>query len=302
MEHAHVAQSLNRLAASATNHCLTGCVIGEVTGMVIATALAWGEVDEDSMAVTAIPASSEEVLSSHVRPSSSLRNSPWGDPPAYQVPLSLAGPGVSQITDLSARPCASPGAKAGGFDASDHVAPRSVERNTVGPRCPVRHAASNDPPSRGSWRLLVNPVFGPFFAAKLLSTVGVLVYKVVAAMLAFELSGFRSLRHEQIRVVLNTTLTVNAQLELSTVQESVTITAASPVVEMLAAVGLEHARPEEFDTREVRYGAWGGLLPPVLARPALAGVPAGVPIRVFRFTLDLSGKNKVVTFAQEETP
>lgn len=40
-EHAHggVAPSLNRLAVSATTHCLTGCVIGEVTGMVIGTAL-----------------------------------------------------------------------------------------------------------------------------------------------------------------------------------------------------------------------------------------------------------------------
>jgi hypothetical protein len=35
-------KGLNALAASATNHCLTGCVLGEVTGMVIATALAWG--------------------------------------------------------------------------------------------------------------------------------------------------------------------------------------------------------------------------------------------------------------------
>ena len=34
---------LNRLAASATNHCLTGCVLGEVVGMVIATALGWGD-------------------------------------------------------------------------------------------------------------------------------------------------------------------------------------------------------------------------------------------------------------------
>ncbi len=76
---------------------------------------------------------------------------------------------------------------------------------------------------------------------------------------------------------------------------------ASPVVEMLAAVSLEHARPDEFETREVRYGAWKGLLPPVLARPALGGVTVGVPMRVFRFTLDLAGKNKIVTFAREET-
>jgi hypothetical protein len=34
--------SLNRLAFQATTHCLTGCAIGEVAGMVIATALDWG--------------------------------------------------------------------------------------------------------------------------------------------------------------------------------------------------------------------------------------------------------------------
>jgi len=33
---------LNRLAFQATTHCLTGCAIGEVAGMVIANALAWG--------------------------------------------------------------------------------------------------------------------------------------------------------------------------------------------------------------------------------------------------------------------
>ena len=45
------AAGLNRLAASATNHCLTGCVLGEVTGMVIATALGWGDVASIALAV-----------------------------------------------------------------------------------------------------------------------------------------------------------------------------------------------------------------------------------------------------------
>ena len=35
-------ESLNRIAWSATLHCLTGCAIGEVAGMVIATLLGWG--------------------------------------------------------------------------------------------------------------------------------------------------------------------------------------------------------------------------------------------------------------------
>ena len=34
--------SLNRLAFSATAHCLTGCAIGEVLGLVIGTLLGWG--------------------------------------------------------------------------------------------------------------------------------------------------------------------------------------------------------------------------------------------------------------------
>jgi uncharacterized protein DUF4396 len=33
--------SLNRLAFSATAHCLTGCAIGEVLGMIVGTALGW---------------------------------------------------------------------------------------------------------------------------------------------------------------------------------------------------------------------------------------------------------------------
>jgi hypothetical protein len=47
----HDDTSLNRLATSATNHCLTGCVIGEVTGMMIATALGWGDVASIALAV-----------------------------------------------------------------------------------------------------------------------------------------------------------------------------------------------------------------------------------------------------------
>lgn len=76
---------------------------------------------------------------------------------------------------------------------------------------------------------------------------------------------------------------------------------ASPVVEFLAAWGLEHTRPDEFKTRDVRYHVWNHPLPLMLARPALGGAPLPFLTRRFRFTLDLSGKNKVVTFADEET-
>ena len=77
---------------------------------------------------------------------------------------------------------------------------------------------------------------------------------------------------------------------------------ASPVVEFMAAWGLEHARPDEFETRQVRYSVWGVLLPPLLARAALIGAFPSLLSRRFLFDLDLSGKNKVVTFATEELP
>jgi len=49
--HGAPAQSLNRLAFSATAHCLTGCAIGEVLGMVIGTALGWGAAATIALAV-----------------------------------------------------------------------------------------------------------------------------------------------------------------------------------------------------------------------------------------------------------
>jgi hypothetical protein len=58
-DHGHVAQreglpsprSLNRFAFSATVHCLTGCAIGEVLGMVLATWWGWGGVASIALAV-----------------------------------------------------------------------------------------------------------------------------------------------------------------------------------------------------------------------------------------------------------
>lgn len=62
MDHAHrhhaphqtpaaAGSSLNALAWSATLHCLTGCAIGEVLGMVIGTALGWGNLETIALAV-----------------------------------------------------------------------------------------------------------------------------------------------------------------------------------------------------------------------------------------------------------
>jgi uncharacterized membrane protein YbjE (DUF340 family) len=49
--HAHDSVSLNRSALSATLHCLTGCAIGEVLGMVLATWWGWGNFASIALAV-----------------------------------------------------------------------------------------------------------------------------------------------------------------------------------------------------------------------------------------------------------
>src|SRR4051794_22718779 len=40
-----------KMATSATLHCLTGCAIGEVLGMVLSTALGWGNVASIAAAI-----------------------------------------------------------------------------------------------------------------------------------------------------------------------------------------------------------------------------------------------------------
>jgi hypothetical protein len=45
------ASELTRTAVSATLHCLTGCAIGEILGLVIATALGWGDVASMALAI-----------------------------------------------------------------------------------------------------------------------------------------------------------------------------------------------------------------------------------------------------------
>jgi len=49
--HPHSTRSLNRLAFSATAHCLTGCAIGEVLGVVIGTALGWSDAATIALAI-----------------------------------------------------------------------------------------------------------------------------------------------------------------------------------------------------------------------------------------------------------
>jgi hypothetical protein len=47
----HQTTDLNRLAIAATLHCLTGCAIGEILGMIVATALGWSDWPTIGLAV-----------------------------------------------------------------------------------------------------------------------------------------------------------------------------------------------------------------------------------------------------------
>ena len=49
--HVQSQSELNSLANSATRHCLTGCAIGEFSGMAIATALGWGNAPQIVLAI-----------------------------------------------------------------------------------------------------------------------------------------------------------------------------------------------------------------------------------------------------------
>jgi uncharacterized protein DUF4396 len=49
--HAHAETNLNQAAVSATTHCLTGCALGEVAGMALATAFGWANLLQIVLAV-----------------------------------------------------------------------------------------------------------------------------------------------------------------------------------------------------------------------------------------------------------
>lgn len=76
---------------------------------------------------------------------------------------------------------------------------------------------------------------------------------------------------------------------------------ASPVVELLAAIGLENARPIRMKQRVVRYAVWEAMAPLMLARALISTCLALPPQRFLVFTLGTSGKNSIFTTATEES-
>jgi CRISPR-associated protein Csx14 len=76
-----------------------------------------------------------------------------------------------------------------------------------------------------------------------------------------------------------------------------------PLVELLAAIGLQHARPMMRAKLHYVYGAWSGRLPLPLARAALGAQNLGFPMRSFSMVLGWPGKEgqaRCILFSQEE--
>jgi CRISPR-associated protein Csb3 len=84
-------------------------------------------------------------------------------------------------------------------------------------------------------------------------------------------------------------------------------TVGFPLVELLAAVGLSHARPTRLGVLDYRYGVvgpWHGLLDPVFLRAGLGGTELALPRRSFRMQLAWPGKEgqaRVITTVTEES-
>jgi CRISPR-associated protein Csx14 len=79
-----------------------------------------------------------------------------------------------------------------------------------------------------------------------------------------------------------------------------------PLVEILAAIGMQNARPDRPNPRDkltYRYGVSNARLPTVLARAVLGAHSLGFPMRVFRMRLGWPGQEgqaRCIIAAEEE--
>ena len=75
-----------------------------------------------------------------------------------------------------------------------------------------------------------------------------------------------------------------------------------PVVEIVAVIGLEHARPVVIDKLSYRYGAWRGMIEPALARPTLGCASMACEVRTFLAQLGEPNKyDRSIRNVTEET-
>jgi CRISPR-associated protein Csx14 len=75
---------------------------------------------------------------------------------------------------------------------------------------------------------------------------------------------------------------------------------SSPLVEIMAAWGLEYVRPALTGHLTYQYSVWSEPASPSLARSIICTAIPGLETHRFHFPLFMSGKNKVIGFATEE--
>jgi CRISPR-associated protein Csx14 len=101
-------------------------------------------------------------------------------------------------------------------------------------------------------------------------------------------------------IPLDAGFTVNAHAAMTPV--------GYPIVEVLAAIGLQNARPARIDRRNklaYRYAVSSARLPTVLVRTVLGAEAIGFPIRLFRMRLGWPGQEgqaRCIIDAEEEFP
>src|SRR5262249_49081613 len=77
--------------------------------------------------------------------------------------------------------------------------------------------------------------------------------------LVFELSGFQKLTRENVQVVVGQTISVDSQLPIASLSESVTVAAASPVVDVTSTKVGNHLKGEELVGIPNSTDVWGAL-------------------------------------------
>jgi CRISPR-associated protein Csb3 len=75
-----------------------------------------------------------------------------------------------------------------------------------------------------------------------------------------------------------------------------------PIVEALAVIGLEYARPQVIDRLHYRYSVWSDLLQPIFARSILGNGESSFHIRTFVAVLGEPNEyDRSILYAMEES-
>ncbi len=113
-----------------------------------------------------------------------------------------------------------------------------------------------------------------------------------AYTVTFELTGFNSVRREGIQIALGFNATVNAQLQIATLQETVTVSGASPVIDTSATSVQQNFKAEQLNSIPNGRDMWALLAATpgvVMSRIDVGGNRAGNADRLHRLRTHRAG-------------